>query len=300
MDKREAYKQYLKNPKAETFRMIWSMQESIPKLVEAAVKRLAPGNSSVSKDEIVKEAKNELMQDLPSQIAEASAKLARETLRGNDGKPGRTPQRGVDYFTNKDISLLTTLVTRQLVLPKDGKDGTTPVAGEDYPSEEQIKEFVEEEVEKKVIEMAERFITQESMNTMFSKFMQTFGFETVGVKIARALEKLTKGDRLDYEALKNRPGIPMYDQEASSSKKIVARGGGTDIQYYDLTDETDGVTKTFTIPANKRVLGVFGTQFPVQYRPVTDWTATTTQLTLTDEVGAPQTGQTLWIMYVPI
>ena len=68
---------------------------------------------------------------------------------------------------------------------------------------------------------------------------------------------------------------------------------------YDLTDQCNGVTKVFTIPANIRVVGVFGTQEPKNYRPGVDWTGSgTTTLTLTDEVGAPQTGQTLWIQYV--
>jgi len=69
--------------------------------------------------------------------------------------------------------------------------------------------------------------------------------------------------------------------------------------YYDLTDQCDGVTKSFTVPANNRIVGVFGTQFPIIYRPLVDWTGSgTTTLTLTDEVGAPETGQTLYILYV--
>ena len=69
--------------------------------------------------------------------------------------------------------------------------------------------------------------------------------------------------------------------------------------YYDLTDQCNGILKEFTVPSNKQILGVFGTQFPVNYRPVVDWTGSgTSTLTLTAEVGAPQTGQTLYIIYV--
>lgn len=85
-------------------------------------------------------------------------------------------------------------------------------------------------------------------------------------------------------------------QEKKSSKQ---HGGGDIINYYDLTSQCDGLTKTFTVPINRKIIGVFGTQFPINLRPDIDWTGSgTTTLTLTSEVGAPQTGQTLWILYV--
>ena len=88
------------------------------------------------------------------------------------------------------------------------------------------------------------------------------------------------------------------DGKGSKQKK---HGGGSskNTLYYDLTSQCNGVTKTFTVPVNTRILSVHGTQFPQNYRPDIDWTGSgTTTLTLTSEVGAPETGQTLFILYV--
>lgn len=66
---------------------------------------------------------------------------------------------------------------------------------------------------------------------------------------------------------------------------------------HNLTSQVDGVTKDFTLPADTLdVIGVWGTQFPVNFNPGTDWTFSGRTLTLTSEVSAPQTGQTLWCM----
>lgn len=76
-------------------------------------------------------------------------------------------------------------------------------------------------------------------------------------------------------------------------------GGGSIVEYYDLTALCDGSTKTFAIPSNRRILSVHSTQFPVTYRPGVDWTGSGTRtLTLTSEVGAPQAGQTLYMIYI--
>ncbi len=81
------------------------------------------------------------------------------------------------------------------------------------------------------------------------------------------------------------------------SKQIV-RGGGDIVNYYDLTSQCNGILKTFTIPKNRKVVGVFGGQFPINLRPLVDWTYTTTTLTLTSQISAPETGQTLYIIYI--
>ena len=66
----------------------------------------------------------------------------------------------------------------------------------------------------------------------------------------------------------------------------------------DLTSQCDGVTKTFTVPTFSLAIKLEGTQFPVIYRPLIDWTASGTTLTLDAGVGAPETGQTLLFYYV--
>lgn len=77
-------------------------------------------------------------------------------------------------------------------------------------------------------------------------------------------------------------------------------GGGSETLYYDLSSQTNGVLKTFTIPANMRVIWLGGTDAPGgQYRQTTDYTVSGTTLTLTSEVAAPTTGATLHLIYTP-
>lgn len=71
------------------------------------------------------------------------------------------------------------------------------------------------------------------------------------------------------------------------------------VEKYNLTSQCNGVLKSFTVPQNREIIGVFSTQAPINYDPSKDWTGSgTTTLTLTDEVGAPLEGQTLWIIYI--
>ena len=70
------------------------------------------------------------------------------------------------------------------------------------------------------------------------------------------------------------------------------------VQYADLTSQCNGVLKSFQVPRHRIVLGLQSTQFPIIYRPTTDFTTSNLVLTLTDQVSAPETGQTLIFMYI--
>jgi len=71
----------------------------------------------------------------------------------------------------------------------------------------------------------------------------------------------------------------------------------TYVKRVNLSSQVDGVTKTFTLPNDTiEVLGVWGTQFPINFNPGTDWTFAGRTLTLTDQVSAPQSGQTLYCL----
>lgn len=67
----------------------------------------------------------------------------------------------------------------------------------------------------------------------------------------------------------------------------------------DATAQCNGVTKTFTVGGSHfGIIGVYGTQFPLIYRPVIDYTETRTGILMTSEVSAPETSQTLVILYL--
>jgi len=95
---------------------------------------------------------------------------------------------------------------------------------------------------------------------------------------------------------KLRPELEKLQKEIAEIPR--ARGGMRKvpiIKRYNLSSQVDGNTKTFTLPTDTvDVIGVFGTQFPINFNPGTDWTFSGRTLTLTGEVSAPQAGQTLY------
>ncbi len=103
--------------------------------------------------------------------------------------------------------------------------------------------------------------------------------------------KINKASELiDASRIKN---LPVEGKRFGS-----VGAGGSEIKSTDLSSQLDGSTKDFTVPANKRFNSLMGTQFPIVYRPTTDFTGSgTTTLTLTSEVSAPEEGQTLILTY---
>src|SRR3990167_962918 len=114
--------------------------------------------------------------------------------------------------------------------------------------------------------------------------------------VKNKMESLEGEDRLDKSSIKG------LDEELKrlDSKPTGSRGGARKITYvkrYNLTSQLNGVLKTFTLPADTiEVIGVWGTEFPINFNPGTDWTFSGRTLTLTSEVSAPQTGQTLYCL----
>lgn len=274
-------------------------------------------------ERIEKDLEAKIMAKVSASFNSSVLKEAFADFRGIDGT---TPVKGKDYFTNEEIDEIVRIIQGSIrtpedgmdadedriieaVLskiqipqprePKDGKDGNTPIAGIDYPTEEQIKALISTEISYLFsIKPKEKGITKDEINQMIGKIQQKIDWKENAKEIARALETLKGREKLDYNALKNLP-----DLDKKESKNGIMRGGGEKTEYYDLSSLTDGVTKVFTIPANKKVLLVLGTDSPAgQYRQTVDYTVSGTRnttLTLTSAVSAPTAGATLHIIYVP-
>jgi len=77
-------------------------------------------------------------------------------------------------------------------------------------------------------------------------------------------------------------------------------GGARKVVYLkteNLSSQVDGSTKIFTMPKDcVDVVAVFGTQYPLNFNKDTDFTFEGGKLTLTDEVEAPKSGQTLFAL----
>ena len=120
------------------------------------------------------------------------------------------------------------------------------------------------------------------------------------------LEELQGEDRLDKKSIKGLPELEEYVYKIPTGRTVV--GGmwnkSNKIRTKSLTSQCNGSTKAFTLPVDcEEIIGVFGTQFPINFDVISDWTfaaSTATAaptLTLGASVSAPETSQTLWVMY---
>jgi hypothetical protein len=106
------------------------------------------------------------------------------------------------------------------------------------------------------------------------------------------LETLQGDDRLDKSAIK---GL----EELLNKKTVVMGGGGRNrVFLYDATSQTNGDLKTFSIPLNFGVIGVWSSSFPNALRPIVDYTEGNKTITLTSQLSAPKRGTTLIIQYI--
>lgn len=176
------------------------------------------------------------------------------------GEPGYTPVKGKDYFDGRDGQTPDTQFIIETILGKlrVPRDGERGLTGKD--GKDGSPDTPDQIVEK--INRADKKIKQSAIEGLLEQF----------TSLMRSIREKTVSQ---------------------------IGGGGDSVQYYDLSSQCNGVTKTFTLPSNaRRILGVWGTQFPSGgFRPLTDWTYTKPTLTLTGEVVAPATGQTLWALY---
>jgi len=110
------------------------------------------------------------------------------------------------------------------------------------------------------------------------------------------LLQLNGDERLPVSAIK---GLDDYEEVRNRKPSIIsgAAPGATTVQFTDLSSQLNGSRKTFTVP-RRRFIALFGTEFPVIYRPEIDYTGTGTYtLTLTSQVSAPASGQSLLLLH---
>lgn len=227
-------------------------------------------------------------------------------LKGEKGDEGYTPQKGKDYFTEKEIEAI--------------KRAITPVKGKDYFTKEEIADFLEKITP---VKGRDYFDGEQGKPGRDGESIEgprgkqgpkgdpgtdaKINKEEFARFVVQFIKELKGNERIDVTNIKNaEPAITPWKRGHSDPKKIDTSdqrwhgaGTGSVVQYADLSSQCDGNTKSFTMPSNSQILGLWSTQYPHNYRPLVDWTGSgTTTLTLTSEVGAPQTGQTLWALYI--
>lgn len=112
-------------------------------------------------------------------------------------------------------------------------------------------------------------------------------------QIRDKLEVLEGDDRLDKSAIKG------LDEIEKAANRVQTPAKAYRIYLADCTSQCDGNNKTFTVGGTHfGIVGVYGTQFPLIYRPGIDYTETSRGFVLTAEVSAPAAGQTLTAQFL--
>ena len=115
-----------------------------------------------------------------------------------------------------------------------------------------------------------------------------------GEEIVKKINKLPLNSEsmIDASHIKNLSIPVMF---GGGGKRVVGRQVRD-----DLSSQCNGSLKTFVLTKKftPGTVQLFSTQFPIVYRPVIDFTEDSAgTLTLTSEVGAPDSGQTLVALY---
>jgi hypothetical protein len=111
-------------------------------------------------------------------------------------------------------------------------------------------------------------------------------------EIRNALELLEGEERLDASAIKNlEKYVKEYAPKSNGTNFVISRGA---VKMFDLSDQLDGSTKTFALPASS--------SFPHIMRPTIDYTSDGAAMTLTftDEIDAStvlNSDQTITLIY---
>ena len=155
-----------------------------------------------------------------------------------------------------------------------GPPGAMPIAGKDFD----LPEVDHKKVAAELIHLLPDPEAKETAEELATKL------NTLKEKIER---KVIKGLDEEFEALR---GLIFNIGNLS--------GGGDTIASRNLTSQTDGSTKSFTLTRVREVIGAFGTSFPINHDPDNDWTFTKSSgvFALASGIKAPRTGQTLWLL----
>lgn len=123
-----------------------------------------------------------------------------------------------------------------------------------------------------------------------------------GEDMRNALEALPDGDKLSIDAIQDlRKELKKMNQGGNGGGGGGGIVGRDLVRNYDLSDQLDGVTKTFNLPAIWSIISVATSSFPNVLRPVIDYTYTGQSITFTSEIDETTTlaaGQTVVLTIV--
>lgn len=233
-----------------------------------------------------------------------------QNLSGNDGEDAEAAEvaemllampefvklvKGDEGHTPSEEELLALIMPR---IPQV-KDGYTPMKGVDFNDGAPGPKPTDEELLSLMKPLLERELpTTEELTNLITLLMPPREARETGEEIVAKINALPILPEMQIDAshIKNLP----RPKQPKNKKGGGAHGGGDSVFYYDLSDQTDGVKRSFAIPANSKLIWVGGTDSPGgQYRIGSDVTGSgTSTLTISSSMAAPTQGATLHIQYV--
>lgn len=117
-----------------------------------------------------------------------------------------------------------------------------------------------------------------------------------GEQIVVKINKDKSGKKIKKEHVEGLSDIEDLAKQANANVYALRAAGDT-IYVTDLSSYTNGVLKTFTVPAHRRAIMVVGSDFPNILLPNNGFTHTNSTVTLTVD-NAPSSGSQLGFMYV--
>lgn len=229
--------------------------------------------------------------------AKKAVEIMAEFLRGEKGDKGDTGEKG-----------------------DKGDKGERGIKGIDAPPVDE--KALEGRIYSSLIKIVKEYLSVEVAR--FKEFLTSFVVEEVSKTIKAQEEadptlrsnlniqelesKLDARDKSLWDRLKELVAKVAQQQNRISGTglsrqdvlDLISGNAGGQFIREDLTSQCNGSNKVFTL-SNAYVAGsvqLMGTQFPIIYRPSTDFTESGVQeVTLTAAVGAPETGQTLVAIY---
>lgn len=282
-------KRFKADPGLALYQAVLDMRERNQRELEEALSKI---------DLRIEEAVLSSAEGIEKHLVQSAVQEVLKEVRGPQGKPGprglpgKKPVKGVDFFTKTDEKRLVKAVMDALENKK-----TKLISGVDFVSPKEVEKIVSASFSS--FFSGTNFLEREAAESLITRAIREV-FDAA--KIARGIEALTGKARLSYNALKDKPDIPgrkLFDDRKPAKTKKGGGGGntGASMALDDLSSQCDGATKAFTVSSHSASFLLVGTQFPFIYRPTIDFTTSGTTLQLTDEVGAPEAGQTLLFTY---
>lgn len=198
---------------------------------------------------------------------------------GKDGDDGKTPEKGVDYFTESEIDEIVSRIRDLIPTPEDGR---TPEKGVDYLTPEEVDAFIREVVSR-IPKPKDGELGKDAnidYDVVVARLLPLLPkpkeikqiTPDSGQEIVKKIRSLKEGERLSIDDLKDVPDfaaiISRSKQQAVKDPGIAIEGSGTEIAALISCINFTGSGVSVTKVGDRVVVQITGgggaTNIPVQ------------------------------------